>query len=53
MGRVDELGPETNEVMTRSSMERVNAKSQPEIIAGKIEGSVININVFIGPAPRS
>ena len=53
MGKVVAPGPETKLDMTRSSRESVNARSHPEIIAGKIIGSVISQITLTGFAPRS
>ena len=53
MGNVVAPGPETKLEITKSSRESVNASSQPEIIAGKIIGSVISQMTLAGFAPRS
>ena len=53
MGSVLEPGPETNCVTTRSSQDSVKASSQPDMIAGRMSGSVIRKNTFAGRAPRS
>ena len=53
IGRVVDPGPEVKLAITRSSSDRVKDKSQPEITAGRIIGSVIRINVLSGVHPRS
>ena len=53
IGKVVAAGPEVNEAITRSSSESVKAKSQPEIIAGAMMGSVISRNASKAVAPRS
>ena len=53
MGRVVDPGPEVKLAITRSSRDKVNDKSQPEITAGRIIGSVIKINVRNGVQPKS
>ena len=40
IGSVVAPGPAENDAITKSSSERVNANSQPEIMAGRILGSV-------------
>jgi hypothetical protein len=45
--------PETNWVITKSSIERANAKSHPARMPGKISGSVTLRNVTTWFAPRS
>ena len=46
-------GPVTKNVMTKSSIESVNARSPPAIIPGRSIGSVTLKNAYIGDAPRS
>src|SRR6266850_190195 len=53
IGRVVADGPVTKLAMTRSSSDKVNAKSQPETRAGLIPGRVIRANTVQGRAPRS
>ena len=53
IGRVVDPGPEVKLAITRSSSDRVKDKSQPEITAGRIIGSVIRINVLNGVHPKS
>ena len=53
IGRVVDPGPEVKLAITRSSSDRVKDKSQPEITAGRIIGSVIKINVLNGVHPKS
>src|SRR6202453_3845320 len=53
IGSVLEPGPEVKLEITRSSQDSVNAKSQPDRMAGKMIGSVIKKNTFTGRAPRS
>ena len=40
-GKVDQLGPATNEVITKSSIAKVKANNHPEIIAGIMDGKVM------------
>ncbi|KUQ61854.1 spermidine/putrescine ABC transporter permease, partial [Enterobacter kobei] len=53
IGSVVAPGPETKLAITRSSSDRVNASSQPEITAGMIIGRVMMKKTFSGVAPRS
>ena len=53
IGRVVDPGPEVKLAITRSSSDRVKDKSQPEITAGRIIGSVIRVNVLNGVPPKS
>ena len=53
IGSVVAPGPETKLAITRSSNDKVNDKSQPETIAGKIIGKVISHNTLSGLAPKS
>ena len=53
IGRVVDPGPDVKLAITRSSSDRVKDKSQPEITAGRIIGSVISINVLNGVQPKS
>ena len=53
IGRVVDPGPEVKLAITRSSSDKVKDKSQPEITAGRIIGSVIRINVLNGVHPKS
>src|SRR5207342_2932577 len=53
IGNVVEDGPDTKLATTRSSIDRVNASSQPEISAGMMIGNVIRKNTFTRLAPRS
>src|SRR6478735_9060239 len=53
MGSVFEPGPATNCDTTTSSQDKVNASSQPERMAGRINGSVMRKNTLAGRAPRS
>ena len=53
IGRVVDPGPEVKLAITRSSSDRVKDKSQPEITAGRIIGSVIRVNVLNGVHPKS
>ena len=53
IGRVVDPGPEVKLAITRSSCDRVKDKSQPEITAGRIIGSVIRVNVLNGMHPKS
>lgn len=53
IGRVVAPGPETKLAMTRSSKDRVNDKSHPEIIAGNIIGRVMSHKTRSGLAPKS
>ena len=46
-------GPVVKEVMTTSSSEMVKARSQPDMIAGKITGSVTSRSTCQGREPRS
>src|SRR5215213_10614994 len=52
IGSVEEPGPDTNEVMTKSSNDIVNASSAPESIPGQSCGTVTFQNVVISSAPR-
>ena len=38
---------------TKSSKDRVKARSQPEIIEGKITGAVIFQKILLGTVPKS
>src|ERR687898_187596 len=51
-GRVDDPGPETNEVMTKSSNDIVNANRAPDRMPGQSWGTVIFQKVVISSAPR-
>ena len=53
MGRVVAPGPDTKLAITRSSSDKVNARSHPEIMAGNMIGSVISYNTLSGLAPKS
>ena len=53
IGSVVEPGPEVKLAITRSSSDMVNANSQPDTIAGKMIGNVINIKVRKGVQPKS
>ena len=53
IGRVVEPGPETKLEMTRSSTDRVKARSQPDRSAGDITGRVTSVKTRKGVAPRS
>jgi putrescine transport system permease protein len=53
IGNVVEPGPDTKLVITRSSHDSVKASSHPEMIAGRMIGSVMTKNTFAGRAPRS
>jgi hypothetical protein len=53
MGRVVEPGPDVKLAITRSSRDRVNDNSHPEMTAGRMIGSVINIKVLNGVQPKS
>ena len=53
IGKVVEDGPETNDTITRSSSDSVNASSQPEMTAGAMIGSVTEKNASKGEQPRS
>src|SRR5450432_194031 len=53
MGNVLLPGPEVKLDITRSSQDRVKARSHPDRIAGKIIGSVITKNTLSGRAPKS
>ena len=53
IGKVVEEGPEVKDAITRSSSDRVKAKSHPEITAGAMIGSVTRRKVSKGVAPRS
>src|ERR1700735_4436857 len=52
-GKVVEPGPETKEVVTRSSRLIEKASSQPASKAGAISGNVTRKKTWIGRAPRS
>ena len=52
MGKVVEPGPVRKLAMTRSSNENVNASSQPDSSALKINGILIFKNTVNGLAPR-
>ena len=53
IGRVDEPGPATKNVITKSSRERVIAVRNPEIIPGIQMGTVTLIRVSFSLAPKS
>jgi hypothetical protein len=53
IGRVFAPGPVVKLATTKSSNDRVNARSQPEIIEGKITGAVIFQKILLGKVPRS
>ena len=53
IGNVVAPGPDTKLAITRSSKDRVNESSHPEIMAGNIIGRVISQSTLIGFAPRS
>ncbi len=53
IGSVVEPGPEVKLAITRSSRDKVNANSQPDTIAGKMIGNVINMKVRKGVQPKS
>src|ERR1700681_2701889 len=52
-GSVVEVAPETKNVSTKSSKEKVKASSPPARMAGYNKGIVIRQRVRIGVAPRS
>ena len=53
VGKVFVPAPFTNDVMTTSSIESVNASSPPAMMPGSRIGSSTLKNVYHGPAPRS
>ena len=53
IGNVDEPGPATKKVITKSSSERVIAVKNPEIIPGIHTGSVIFRKMCFSLAPKS
>ena len=53
IGRVVADGPVTKLAITRSSSDKVNARSQPETKAGLMPGRVIRASTVQGRAPRS
>ena len=53
VGNVFVPAPFTNDVMTTSSMESVNARSPPATMPGSSIGSCTWKNAYHGPAPRS
>ncbi len=53
IGRVVADGPVTKLATTKSSSDRVKARSQPDTRAGPIPGRVIRANTTQGRAPRS
>ena len=53
MGRVEEPGPATKNVITKSSSDNVMAVNMPEIIPGMQMGSVTLKSVSLSLAPRS
>ena len=52
-GSVEDPGPDKNEVMTKSSNDRVMPSRKPDAIAGAISGNVITKKIFSGRAPKS
>ena len=53
IGNVFAPGPVVKLATTKSSKERVNARSQPEIIEGNITGAVIFQKILLGTVPKS
>ena len=53
IGSVVDEGPEVKLAMTRSSRDRVKAKSQPEMTAGAMMGKVTLLNASHPVQPRS
>ncbi len=53
IGSVVAPGPVVKLAITRSSSDSVNARSQPEITAGAMIGSVTDLNASKGVQPRS
>ena len=53
IGRVVAPGPDTKLAITKSSSDKVNDKSQPEIIAGNMIGRVMSHKTRSGFAPKS
>src|SRR3954470_10390881 len=52
IGRVEDPEPDTNEVITKSSNDMVNANSAPERMPGQSWGTVTFQKVVISSAPR-
>src|SRR4030042_6206345 len=52
IGSVEEPGPETNDVITKSSNDIVKASSAPDRMPGQSCGTVTFQNVVISSAPR-
>ena len=53
IGRVFAPGPDTKLAITRSSSDKVNASSHPEMSAGVRRGIVIAVKTLKGLAPKS
>ena len=53
MGNVFAPGPVVKLATTKSSKDRVNASSHPEIIEGNITGAVIFQKILLGTVPKS
>ena len=52
-GRVEEPGPETKKVITKSSKDNVNAIKNADIIAGNNIGIITFVKVCLFVAPKS